>query len=76
MTVPVVTAFSASCSTKLTCAPRPATSAGSRAARVTTGATAAPAVPASAATLSPAAATVAAAIAAHLDHPATTPGMR
>src|SRR5258707_781822 len=35
MTVPFVTAFSASCSTKGTVAPRPATSAGSRPARVT-----------------------------------------
>src|SRR6185503_3264188 len=37
MTVPVVAAFSASCSANATVAPRPATSAGSRAARVTTG---------------------------------------
>ena len=35
MTVPVVTAFSASCSRKPTAAPRPLTRAGSRAARVT-----------------------------------------
>src|SRR5690349_8999870 len=40
MTVPLVTAFSASCSAKSTVAPRPETSAGSRAARVTTGAAA------------------------------------
>src|SRR6478736_3844290 len=38
MTVPFVAAFSASCSRNGTVAPRPATSAGSRAARVTTGA--------------------------------------
>src|SRR4051812_24382342 len=37
-TVPFVTAFSASCSRKPTSAPRPATSVGSRAARVTRGA--------------------------------------
>ncbi len=36
MTVPVVTAFSASCSRNGTAAPRPSTSAGSTAARVTT----------------------------------------
>ena len=35
ITAPVVRAFSASCSTKETAAPRPATSAGSRPARVT-----------------------------------------
>src|SRR3954454_22318069 len=35
MTTPVVAALSASCSTKLTLAPRPATKDGSRAARVT-----------------------------------------
>ena len=35
MTVPLVTAFSASCSRKPTAAPRPLTSAGSSAARVT-----------------------------------------
>src|ERR1051326_3480858 len=35
MTVPLVAAFSASCSLNATLAPRPATSAGSRAARVT-----------------------------------------
>ena len=38
MTVPFVAAFSASCSAKPSSAPRPATSDGSRAARVTTGA--------------------------------------
>src|SRR4051794_12213369 len=38
MTVPLVLAFSASCSTKPTLAPRPAVSAGSMAARVTAGA--------------------------------------
>src|SRR5690349_21284727 len=38
MTVPVVVACSASCSTKSTVAPRPVTRAGSSAARVTTGA--------------------------------------
>ena len=37
MTVPVVTAFSASCSRNGTTAPRPATSAGSSPARVTDG---------------------------------------
>src|SRR3954453_13226236 len=52
MIEPLVAAFSASCSANGTVAPRPATSAGSRAARVTTGpagaagaAWAAPAVP-------------------------------
>jgi hypothetical protein len=44
MMVPLVVAFSASCSAKPTVAPRPATRDGSRAARVTTG----PAEPASA----------------------------
>src|SRR5690348_9391105 len=41
MTVPFVLAFSASCSTNATLAPRPALSAGSMAARVTAGAAAA-----------------------------------
>jgi hypothetical protein len=40
ITTPLVAAFSASCSRKLTVAPRPATSDGSSAARVTTGAAA------------------------------------
>src|SRR5262245_2427322 len=57
MTVPLVAAFSASCSRKLTEAPRPATSAGSSAARVTTGAVPALAGPAMPITPRPRAAT-------------------
>jgi hypothetical protein len=53
MIVPFVVAFSASCSTKSTLAPRPATSEGSRAARVTTGAEAAAAEPVPTARVSP-----------------------
>ena len=48
MTVPLVAAFSASCSAKATLAPRPATRAGSSPARVTAGAGPAGVVPANA----------------------------
>src|SRR5262245_51734531 len=86
MMLPLMAAFSASCSAKATLAPRPATSAGSSPARVTTGTAAtvpdAPATPANAVPLlatmdrpTPAAVADATATAAHrlrpLDHRAT-----
>ena len=69
MTVPLVAAFSASCSRKATLAPRPATSAGSSAARVTLAGTAGAATaPPSPAVLTASVATiVAAAMAAQRD---------
>src|SRR5688500_3078924 len=80
MTVPFVLAFSASCSRKATLAPRPAVSAGSRAARVTTGdAPAAEAGPAPVTTTPrPTAAAVAAAArrGGPLDHRANGPVLR
>ncbi|GAA3230922.1 hypothetical protein GCM10010532_066170 [Dactylosporangium siamense] len=80
MTVPFVLAFSASCSTKATLAPRPAVSAGSIAARVTTGAVPAAVAGPAPVTTTPRPTAAAVAAAAHrggpLDHRAKGPVLR